>query len=208
MNGLYALTIILLIYAIGDLVATKTKAIISMLFVAAVIFAVCFWNGLPIYAVRGFHLSCFSSVTIGMMLVHMGTTIKLSDLIQEYKTVIIVLCSTLAICGGVYYIGRIFVEEYYALVSAPVLGGAVVACLVMTEAMNTVGATDAAAFGSLILIVQGIVGFPIASVCCKKEALRLKKEIAAGKLKLQHNNKDEQNQSGESFLLSLKIQWR
>ena len=48
MNGLYALTIILLIYAIGDLVATKTKAIISMLFVAAVIFAVCFWNGLPL----------------------------------------------------------------------------------------------------------------------------------------------------------------
>ena len=154
MNGLYALTIILLIYAIGDLVATKTKAIISMLFVAAVIFAVCFWNGLPSTLFEDSTLVAFSSVTIGMMLVHMGTTIKLSDLIQEYKTVIIVLCSTLAICGGVYYIGRIFVEEYYALVSASVLGGAVVACLVMTEAMNSVGATDAAAFGSLILIVQ------------------------------------------------------
>ena len=191
MNGLYALTIILLIYAIGDLVATKTKAIISMLFVAAVIFAVCFWNGLPSTLFEDSTLVAFSSVTIGMMLVHMGTTIKLSDLIQEYKTVIIVLCSTLAICGGVYYIGRIFVEEYYALVSAPVLGGAVVACLVMTEAMNSVGATDAAAFGSLILIVQGIVGFPIASVCCKKEALRLKKEIAAGKLKLQHKQQKD-----------------
>ena len=75
MNGLYALTIILLIYAIGDLVATKTKAIISMLFVAAVIFAVCFWNGLPSTLFEDSTLVAFSSVTIGMMLVHMGTTI-------------------------------------------------------------------------------------------------------------------------------------
>lgn len=187
MNGLHALTIILIIYAIGDLVATKTKAIISMLFVAAVIFAVCFWNGLPSTLFEDSTLVAFSSVTIGMMLVHMGTTIKLGDLVQEYKTVIIVLCSTLAICGGVYYIGRIFVDEYYALSSAPVLGGAVVACLVMTEAMNSVGATDAAAFASLILIIQGIVGFPIASICCKKEAARLKTEIASGNLKLQEN---------------------
>lgn len=185
MNGLHALTIILIVYAIGDLIAAKTKAIISMLFVAAVIFAVCFWNGLPATLFTDSTLVAFSSVTIGMMLVHMGTTIKLQDLVQEYKTVIIVLCSTLAICAGVYYIGRLFIDEYYALVSAPVLGGAVVACLVMTEAMNSVGAADAAAFGSLILIVQGIVGFPIASICCKREALRLKGEIAAGRLKLQ-----------------------
>ncbi len=185
MNGLHALTIILLIYAIGDFVATKTKAIISMLFVAAVIFAICFWNGLPSTLFEDSTLMAFSSVTIGMMLVHMGTTIKLADFVQEYKTVIIVLCSTLAICSGVYFIGRIFIDEYYALASAPVLGGAVVACLVMTEAMNNIGATDAAAFASLILIIQGIVGFPIASICCKREALRLKSEIAAGRVKLE-----------------------
>ena len=39
MNGLYALTIIMIVYAVGDIIATKTKAIISMLFVASVVFA-------------------------------------------------------------------------------------------------------------------------------------------------------------------------
>lgn len=47
MNGLYALTIIMIVYALGDMIATKTKAIISMLFVASVVFAIGFWNGLP-----------------------------------------------------------------------------------------------------------------------------------------------------------------
>ena len=44
MNGLVALTIIMVVYAAGDMVATKTKAIISMLFVASVVFAIGFWN--------------------------------------------------------------------------------------------------------------------------------------------------------------------
>lgn len=42
MNGLYALTIVFVVYALGDMIATKTKAIISMLFVASVVFAIGF----------------------------------------------------------------------------------------------------------------------------------------------------------------------
>ena len=47
MNGLIALTVIMVVYAVGDMIGTKTKAIISMLFVASVVFAVAFWLGLP-----------------------------------------------------------------------------------------------------------------------------------------------------------------
>lgn len=201
MNGLHALTIILIVYALGDVIATKTKAIISMLFVASVVFAIGFWNGLPASIFNDSTLVAFSSVTIGMMLAHMGTTIKISDFVQNWKTVIIVLCSTIGICAGVYFIGRLFVDEYYALASAPVVGGAVVACLVMTEAMNSIGATDAAAFASLVLVIQGIVGFPIASVCCKKEAQRLKTEFAAGRISLQKKS-DEKEETGD------KPKWR
>ena len=84
MNGLYALTIIMIVYAVGDIIATKTKAIISMLFVASVVFAVGFWNGLPATIFDDASLKLFASVTVGLLLVHMGTTIKMQDLLKEW----------------------------------------------------------------------------------------------------------------------------
>lgn len=181
MNGLYALTIVMIVYALGDMVATKTKAIVSMLFVASVIFAVGFWNGLPATIFTDSALSGFASVTVGLLLVHMGTTIKLKDLAREWKTVVIVLCSTVAICVGVYFLGSLFIDREMALIGAPILGGGVVAFVVMSEALQNAGEA-VVVFGSLVLVIQGVVGFPIASFLCKKEALRLKSEIVSGKL--------------------------
>lgn len=181
MNGLIALTIVLVVYAVGDMIATKTKAIISMLFVASVVFAVAFWNGLPATIFADSGLQAFAGVTVGLLLVHMGTTIKLSDFIQEWKTVVIVLCSTVAICLGVYFLGQVFIQPEMALIGAPILGGGVVAFLVMSEALASAG-DNVIVFGSLVLVVQGVVGFPIASFLCKKEALRLKGEYAAGNI--------------------------
>ena len=181
MNGLYALTIVLVVYALGDFVATKSKAIISMLFVASIVFAIAFWNGLPATVFQDSALTAFASVTVGLMLVHMGTTIKLRELIAEWKTVVIVLCSTIGICLGVYFIGQLIIDRYQALISAPIVGGGVVAFLVMSEALQNAG-SDVVLFGSIVLIVQGVIGFPIASFLCKKEAMRLRGLIRAGEL--------------------------
>ncbi|MBN2936252.1 hypothetical protein [Mogibacterium sp.] len=181
MNGLYALTIILVVYAIGDFIATKSKAIISMLFVASILFAIGFWNGLPATIFQDSTLQLFASVTVGLMLVHMGTTIKLKELVAEWKTVVLVLCSTIGICLGVYFIGQLIIERYEALIAAPIVGGGVVAFLVMSEALQKAGA-NVVLFGSMVLILQGVIGFPIASILCKKEALRLRGMIRNGQL--------------------------
>lgn len=107
MNSLFALTIVFVIYAIGDIVSTKTHAIVSMLLIISVIFALAFWNNwLPGTIFTDSNLKAFGDVTVGLLLVHMGTTIRIRDFIEQYKTVIIVLCSTLAICIGVYFISR------------------------------------------------------------------------------------------------------
>lgn len=190
MNGLYALTIVMIVYALGDMIATKTKAIISMLFVASVVFAIGFWNGLPATIFADSALQGFASVTVGLLLVHMGTTIKLKDLIKEWKTVIIVLCSTIAICLGVYFIGGIIIDKAMALIGAPILGGGVVAFVVMSDALKNAG-ENVIVFGSLVLVVQGVVGFPLASFFCKKEALRLKGQIASGELMLSKPLEDD-----------------
>ena len=200
MNGLYALTIVLVVYALGDFIATKSKAIISMLFVASIVFAVLFWNGLPATVFQDSGLSAFASVTVGLMLVHMGTTIKLKELIAEWRTVVLVLCSTIGICLGVFFIGRLFVAKAEALIAAPIVGGGVVAYLVMSEALKTAG-NDVVLFGSIVLIVQGVIGFPIASILCKKEALRLRGKIRAGEL----TAKVEETADGEPKRSKLKF---
>lgn len=182
MNGLIALTIVMIVYAVGDMIATKTKAIISMLFVASVIFAAAFWLGLPGTIFTDSQLQTFASVTVGLMLVHMGTTIKLRDFVQEWKTVVLVLASTIAICLSVYFVGQLFIERLMALIGAPVLGG-VVAFLVMSEALKNAG-QDVILFGSVVLVMHGVIGFPIASALCKKEAGRLKGLIQTGDLRL------------------------
>ncbi len=209
MNGLYALTIVLVVYALGDFIATKSKAIISMLFVASIVFAVAFWNGLPATVFQDSALSAFASVTVGLMLVHMGTTIKLKELIAEWKTVVLVLCSTIGICLGVYFIGRIFIDRAEALIAAPIVGGGVVAFLVMSEALKSAG-SDVVLFGSIVLIMQGVIGFPIASILCKKEALRLRGQIRSGELteKVEAASDGETKKSKLKFIPDVPEQYR
>lgn len=191
MNGLHALTIIIVVYALGDLIATRTKAIISMLFVASVVFAAGFWNGLPSTIFADSSLMSFASVVVGLLLVHMGSTIQLNDFLKEWKTVVIVLASTISICLGVYFAGSFFVDRLYALIGAPILGGGVVAFLVMSDALQNIASQDVIIFGSLVLVAQGIIGFPIASVLCRKEAVRLKGEIRKGALTLHTENSEK-----------------
>lgn len=206
MNGLYALTIVFVVYALGDMIATKTKAIISMLFVASVVFAIGFWNGLPATIFTDSALQGFASVSVGLLLVHMGTTIKLKNILKEWKTVVIVLCSTVAICLGVYFIGSLFIEKDMALMGAPILGGGVVAFLVMRDALASAG-DRIVLFGSLVLVVQGVVGFPIASVMYKKEALRLKDKIADSSLALR-SSLEAEDEKKPAWRISPRLRMR
>ena len=173
MVPLLALAIVFLVYAVGDLVATKTKAIISMMLVSSVIFLIAFWCGLPATIFQDSGLQAFASVTICMFLVHVGSTIKVKDFIKEWKTVLLVLITTLAIAFGTYFICRLFMDNDYAVAGSPVLAGAMVAYLVMQQAAEAIGRTDVTVFALMILCLQAFVGVPIASNLAKKEGMRV-----------------------------------
>ncbi|MGN1033788.1 MAG: hypothetical protein ACI4PU_09960 [Intestinibacter sp.] len=182
MDGLTALTIIFLVFAVGEIISTKTKAVLSMMLVAPIIFLVAFWLGLPRTIFDDSTLTIFYSVTVGLLLVNLGTTIKIEDLISQWKTCIISLLSTLSIALGVYFIGRLIIDRYYALVGAPIFSGGVVAYLIMSEAGQKVGMPELAAFGALILVIHGFIGFPVASFLCKSEARNLLRKFRSGKV--------------------------
>lgn len=168
MNALIALAIIFFIYSIGDFIADKTKAFVSMLLVCAIIFTVGFWCGLPKSIFVDSGLIPFAKLTVCMFLIHIGTAIRIRDFLQEWKTVFVTLFATTAVAGGVFFIGRLFTDSYYALVGAPVLAGGVVAYLIMAPIGDLLQRPDIQVFAILVLVLQNFVGIPIASYFCKK----------------------------------------
>lgn len=182
MLGIYAFALIFMVFALGDFVAIKTKAAVSLMLTASVVFLVAFWCGFPpnVFEVSG--LMQLMTVTVSMLLVHMGSTIKIKDFIQEWKTVVIVIASTSAICLGVYFIGGIFMDKHLMLAGAPILGGGMTAFLVMQDIFTKMDEPSVIVFGSLVLAMQGLVGLPLGSLLCKKEGKRYCKDMREGKV--------------------------
>ncbi|UUX34757.1 hypothetical protein [Fundicoccus culcitae] len=173
MNAIYAFTIIFIVYAVGDSIATKTKGIISMMLFAFVVFLIGFWTVLPdtFFEDSGFLL--ISGALVGLLMVHIGTTINIVDFFKQWKTVIIAFLACAATAFGTVFIGQLFVERGYALVAGPISSGAIVATLIMQEAAEAIGRTDLVVFATIKLVSQNLIGIPIASLALKSEAKRL-----------------------------------
>lgn len=181
MQAILSVFIIMLVFGVGDIVAAKTKAIVSMLFVSSVVFLIGFWTGIfPTSLFNDSTLLLVSGVMITMLLVHMGTTIKLRDFIDQWKTVIVSAAACAAICAGVYFLGQLIIDRQYALVGAPILSGGVVATFTMQGAADALGLTELSIFAALVMVAQGFVGYPVASLCLRSEAIRVRKLIESG----------------------------
>ena len=64
------------------------------------------------------------------------------------------------------------------------LGGGVVATLTMQDMAQKANLPELAVFATLVMCAQGFVGYPVASLCLKSEAKRIKAKIDAGELKV------------------------
>ena len=182
MLPILATFVILLIFGVGDMIATKTKAIVSMLFVASVVFMAGFWTGLfPKTMFTDSSLLNVATVLVCMLLVHMGTTIKLRDFADQWRTVIVAAVCCVAISLGIFFLGGLIIDRNYAVVGAPILSGGVVATITMQGAANDLGLPDLAIFATLVMVCQGFVGYPVASLCLRSEAKRIRKLVENGK---------------------------
>ncbi|HIR55342.1 MAG TPA: hypothetical protein IAD36_07115 [Candidatus Scatomorpha intestinigallinarum] len=181
MLSILAVFIILLIFGLGDMVATKTRAIVSMLFFSSVLFLAGFWTKvLPNTMFDDSTLLLVSGVLVSMLLVHMGTTIKLRDFADQWKTVIIAGIACIAISLGIYFIGGLIVaDKNYVVVGAPILSGGVVATITMQTAVEG-HSVELGVFAALVMVVQGFVGYPVCSLCLKSEAKRVRSLVESG----------------------------
>ncbi|QSB09941.1 hypothetical protein MHB65_14585 [Lysinibacillus sp. FSL K6-0075] len=206
MSQMLALTIVLAILYIGDIVATRTKAWIPSVFVCAVLFLIGYWTFFPkdIVSIAGIG-PVVATMLMYLLITNMGTLLSLKELKNQWKAIVISLAGIVGIIAILFTIGAMIFDLKTMIVAVPPLVGGVVAALVMSEGASAAGLEDLAVFAIVIYVIQGFAGYPITSIVLKREAKRLLKEHHQGNLQSVTQEQEEVEQSSEQPKLFRKI---
>lgn len=196
MNPVLAFVIVMLVWTVSDLVAQRTRSLLSSLFVASIIFLVGFLTGLfPEDLLASSSLLALAGVVVGFVIVHLGTMISLDDFKKQWKTLLVGIATVIGIGLTLLLAGFLFgprisgsaADGYaqaldFVIAGTGALSGGAISVLIVQEAALGVGLTSIAVFPVLIAALQGLIGFPLTSVILRREAARLKAEYRAGTL--------------------------
>lgn len=194
MEALYALLFILIVYTIGDIVAQKTLSVVPSLFVCSVIFLVGFWLGVPESIFEDSLLYSIGSLLIPVLLVHMGSMLNLDQLKAQWKTVLVSIGAIIGIVVLLLLVASPIVGPETALVAAPPISGGLIAGLQMGEIAASIGREDLRLMATLLVVLQGFVGYPLASFCLRREAKSILKLKAQGHKFEEEKEVEEKNQ--------------
>ena len=180
----YYLFICMLLFGVGDFLAVITKARISSVFAALLMFLFAFMSGLlPANVIDLAGLSQVAKWVTAFLTFHMGTMLNLRELAREWRTVLLsviaLITTILAILACIPLVGR-----EAAMVAIPVMKGGVIATQIITVAAMEKGLQVAAAFAALVYAIHKFVGTPIASYCGLREADKVLSEYREGQLQL------------------------
>ena len=155
--------IVLIVFALGDIVGKITKGKLSGMMVVMLLFLVGFLTKLiPADIIDQGGLTALSKLAIAMVLFNMGTTLNVKQLIEEWGTVLMAALCMLASCLVMLLVSPIIGFDT-VLVGMPVINGAAMATSLMASAAAEKGLATAAALCAVIYSVQKFVGAPIAS---------------------------------------------
>ena len=170
MLPIFALAVLLAIYALGEIVAQKTKAVLSMTLVIALVLLVGFWCGLPPTIFDDAALPGAGMLLVGILITSLGTRIDFAELRRQWKTVIIGVVGVSIAVAGIILVGQFVIGRDMAMAGAPIFAGANTASLVMIDALGKKGLSELSTFCILMLVTQNFVGIPVASQLLRKEA--------------------------------------
>lgn len=155
--------IVLIVFALGDIVGKITKGKLSGMMVVMLLFLVGFLTKLfPADIIDQGGLTALSKLAIAMVLFNMGTTLNVKQLIEEWRTVLVAALCMLASCLVMLLVSPVIGFDTM-LVGMPVINGAAMATSLMASAAAEKGLATAAALCAVIYSVQKFVGAPIAS---------------------------------------------
>ncbi|NLY21607.1 MAG: hypothetical protein GXZ08_10060 [Tissierellia bacterium] len=174
MNAITALTFVLVVMTIGDLVSAKTKAFVPSVFVSAILFLVGFWYIFPEDLVKIATLSQpVAGLTMYLLITHMGTMMSVRELAAQWKTIVIALAGIAGIIILLLTVGSAVLGRETAVVGAPPLTGGIVAAILMRDAAAEIGKQDLAVLSILVYVVQGFIGYPLTAILLKRNGQKL-----------------------------------
>lgn len=181
-SPLLAFVAVAAIYAIGDLVGTVSKAWIPSTFVMACLFLFGYWTILPTDVVAVSGIKGLATLSIYLLITHMGSSISLKELGRQWKVIVVCLAGLAGMVAAGLGIAALFVDRTYIIAGLPPLTGGLVAALTMQQAAQDKGLQVAAVLAIAMYSVQGFAGYPLTAVALKKEGKRLLKDYRAGKV--------------------------
>jgi Na+/glutamate symporter len=206
MNAIQALTIFLVVFGIGELVAEKTKAVLSTTLVIAFVLLMGFWFKLPsgsfflpheLFQIS--NVGPLAGVLIFVLITSLGTLMDLEELKRQWKTVLVALITLVIATSAIIFLNPFIYDRNLAYAGAPIFAGANGAVLILLDVFKN-KVTDQVLFQQLnsfillVLVFQNFVGIPISSALLRIEAKRFVKDPSNVALYL----KDEGSASGKS----------
>ncbi|HBF6276661.1 TPA: permease [Clostridioides difficile] len=176
-------SVVLVLFAIGDLIASKTKAKVSAVFVTLLLFLILFvTKAIPADIIEKAGMTAAASWSVPMIMFSMGTMLNVKQFIDEWRTVLTAWLGIVAVIVCVSLCIPLFGKST-VLTSIPVMNGALPATTIMTQAALEKGLTLAAATATVVFAIQKFIGTPIASRAALQEANRLLVEYHEAKSK-------------------------
>jgi hypothetical protein len=193
MEPILAFTIVMFIWTIGEFVSNKSKALISMMLVASLIFLVGFATDLlPHDLIQDSGLLGLGNAVIGVIIVHLGTMMSFKDLKLQWKTFVVGSLTVVLMTVILIFIGELIFDRNIAVAGTASITGGTLSILMVQEKVNEIQNAGGdlgilssyllAVFPLLILNLKNLVGFLFTANILKKEALRVKKQYRDGEL--------------------------
>jgi hypothetical protein len=193
MAPILAFTIVMFIWTIGEFVSTKSKALISMMLVASMIFLVGFAADLlPHDLIQDSGLLGLGNAVIGVIIVHLGTMMSFEDLKLQWKTFVIGSLTVVLMTILLIFIGEMIFDRNVAVAGTASITGGTLSILMVQDKVNEIKNAGGdlgilssyllAVFPLLILNLKNLVGFLFTANILKKEARRVKEQYRKGEL--------------------------
>lgn len=170
MIPIVAMAILLATYALGELCAQKTKAVLSTTLVMAILLLAAFWCGLPATIFQDAGVSQIGNLIAVMLIVSLGTTIDFPELKRQWKVVITGFVCVAAAAAFIILLGGHLVGHDLAVASSPIFAGGSAATLIMTSALKEKGLESLSTFCIVLYVTQKFIGIPISSLLLRREA--------------------------------------
>ena len=139
-NFVLAFVICAVVYIIGELVATVTKAWVPSVFVTAVVLLIGYWTVIPKTVVSDSVLIPFgSSIGIYLLITHMGTVISLKQLKEQWRTIVVCLAGLAGMMVLGYFVGSLVMDRDLIIAGLPPLTGGIIAATMMQTAAQNAG---------------------------------------------------------------------